>query len=282
MFLINQHLFAVPDVGEDILFDNLMNKATVLGYDIPSTINQNSLNTLIKDMRRIKMIQRLDLLQVHASDLGSATPFRLMNICNAEMIGTTNGNITWNNKGSKGNSLGTLATRGWINTGYNPYSGGYAYQLNNASIGSVIFENPDTSINRKVIIGATSASIANFGTAILAGDSTGNRINQASLSTYSQPTDLSGLGLKVLNRISSNNLTLISTHNIYEREVVSTSIINASLDVHVRSSLNNNDNFGDLGVSCVFAGAAIPFEMSQNFRQVYNKYLRSIGLQQVA
>lgn len=287
MHLINSHLFKNTPSGDDVLFTALVDKATTLGYTLPSANTLSALNTLIKDMRRIGMIQRLDLFHVYASDLEEETDFRLMNIVNPEMIGTTNGAITWSNQGSEGQGYdGAIpnSLKGWINTGFNPYSGSYNYQLNNASVGAVVYEyNSDKG---PIVMGSSNdTTVNNSGTMIaLTAAGTSNRLNTATGVATSPAFPINSTGLKCLSRTSNVVTEVNSQHNKAVITTVSTTVRNENICIHNASvnSLNATNVWGGQGVSCAFAGASIPYEMAQNFRQVYNKYLRTIGLQQVA
>ena len=279
MHLINSHLFQQKPSGDDVLFTALVDKATTLGYTLPSANTLSALNTLIKDMRRIGMIQRLDLFHVYASDLGTANPFRLMNICNAEMIGTSNNGVLWSNQGSKG----VISTRSYIDTRFNPYIGGYNYQQNDASYGVILFENASSSVN-EVVIGSSSSNvnISQSWNRISPIMSDTQRINndRGRNNTFTSSVDFSLIGLKMLSR-SNTNVKAVSTHNIHYGVGDSGLLQNENFHIHNGISLNS-PYYSACGVSCAFAGASIPYEMAQNFRQIYNKYLRTIGLQQVA
>lgn len=284
MFLINQHLFSnTPDVGNDVLFDALIAKANVLGYTLPSANTLSALNTLIKDMRRIGMIQRLDLFHVYASDLGDNVPFRLMNICNPEMIGTSHNNLLWSNNGSKGTG-NTAGNRGYINTGFNPIAGAYNYTLNNASYGFVLYNNPTDNINQ-VVMGSSSATSNSFSwNRITPINNDQQRINnvRGGDNTFETDIEFSDIGLKSLSRIGVN-IEAVSQHSLFKGTGSVGTLQNEVFNIHnAISYASGSIYFGVTGVSCAFAGASIPFETLQNFRQVYNKYLRSIGLIQVA
>lgn len=286
MHLINSHLFQDTPSGNDVLFDLLVDKATTLGYTLPSANTLSALNTLIKDMRRIGMIQRLDLFHVYASDLGADSQFRLMNICNAEMIGTvgggTTGVINWSNEGCKPNFTGTFDTRAWINTNYFPNVGGHNYSQNNASMGAVIYDN--SSAYHRIMGLSNDTTNTTVRALITASNSFVQRINSnVNLDSIAY---LTGNGLTILNRLNASNVQTIKIHEMLNFTSVSYPITNAQLRIHNSTNISTNINFenyyGADGVSCAFAGASIPYDMAQNFRQIYNKYLRTIGLQQVA
>lgn len=294
MHLINSFLFKDTPSGDDVLYTALINKANVLGYTLPSAPTLSALNTLIKDMRRIGMIQRLDLFHVYASDSSGDIDFRLINIVNPEMIGEVNGRLEWYNDGSLG--TGTLVgNRGFIDTLLNPYSGGFNYTQNNASMGAVITEDNSTNRNNSIIIGS---SLNMFG-----GEIPGTLFGWNGIETYNIDTqrinnprgvnlpsavNLTGRGLKCINRSSSTQVSVIEKHTLSNFSVNSGVLQNENIHIHNSFVYNNNNPISNLyyygvnKISCAFAGASIPFEMAQNFRQVYNKYLRTIGLQQVA
>lgn len=282
MHLINSYLFQQTPSGDDVLFTALVDKATTLGYTLPSANTLSALNTLIKDMRRIGMIQRLDLFHVYASDLEEETDFRLMNIVNPEMIGTSHNNLIWENKGSQGTG-GATQNQGYINTRFNPYYGGYNYQQKNASYGVVLYDNNSTSVN-DAVIGSSSNLTGNLTSwnRMSPVDNVSHRINnvRGGNNTFLNSVQFSGVGLKMLSRVNIN-VEAISNHNIQYGNGDYGSLQDENFHVHNAVSLSSL-YYSTCGVSCAFAGASIPFEMAQNFRQVYNKYLRTIGLQQVA
>lgn len=90
---------------------------------------------------------------------------------------------------------------------------------------------------------------------------------------------MTGVGFKGVNRFSQENITLINRETLYNNSA-EVSILPTSNQVILRGVFSVNYYDGTL--SSYFMGSALTYEQTQTFRQIYNKYLSSIGLEPIA
>lgn len=244
----------------------LLARANELSYITPSNIG--ALDYLIKGMKFIDIWNDFDFFYLFSSDLGSNYQFRLIDIKTPTRLANISGGITFSNAGVIGNG-----TNAWINTMYNPANHAIHFTQNNASIGAIMYENNAVTLNNSTIggLGATGqTNISLFGY-----NTNENRLNQSTVSANN--LDLSGVGLKLINRSSPSQI------NIINRDVVDTALGDSvSVSAFSVALLRRSANYGNGTISCYFAGNPISYEKAQQFRNLYNNYLQMLGLNQIA
>lgn len=251
-----------------IMYSELMDYAYSNNIETPPTSNLRALNYLYKNLES-EGLDMFDLLYNFAY-INTPEQFKLLNLWNKRGYdGTAYGGLMWSNEGVQGNGV-----NGYIVTNFNPslLVEGQKYQLNNASRGGVV-SNIGTSIGNNATMDSATSQYNHLRInidgqfAINSGQSSINGGNMA------------GVGFKGVNRFSQENITLINRETLY----------NNSAEVSILPTLNQvilrgifSVNYYDGTLSSYFIGAALIYEQTQTFRQIYNKYLSSIGLTPIA
>jgi hypothetical protein len=170
------------------------------------------------------------------------------------------GNINWNQ---------SIPNTYNIDTGYNPFTDGINYTLDNASMEVITQYNLGTNN----YVGSSGGNTVNNNLRIGTAGAT-SRINSSGnlFSTVNTNT----IGYIALNRIDSVNHKVVINSTILDNTIVSTSIPNANHFLYSYNSLNQGGLF-----SYYSMGAEVVIE-GQLFRTAYNNYLLSIGLTPIA
>jgi hypothetical protein len=171
------------------------------------------------------------------------------------------GNINWNQ--SVPNTYN-------IDTGYNPFSDGVAYTLNDASMDIITQNNLGTNNWVGSAGGNTANNILRIGNAGQA-----SRLNSGN-SNLNAATDTNTLGYIALNRINSTDMRIVLNSTVLNRTQTSTVINNSNQVLYSYTSLNQGGLF-----SYYSMGAEVVTE-GQLFRTAYNNYLTNIGLTPIA
>lgn len=171
------------------------------------------------------------------------------------------GNINWNQ---------SIPNTYNINTGYNPFSDGVAYTLNDASMDIITQNNLGTNNWVGSAGGNTANNILRIGTAGQA-----SRLNSGN-SNLNAATDTNTLGYIALNRINSTDMRVVVNSTVLNRTQTSTVINNSNQVLYSYTSLNQGGLF-----SYYSMGAEVVTE-GQLFRTAYNNYLTNIGLTPIA
>ncbi len=156
-----------------------------------------------------------------------------------------------------------------IDTGYNPFTDGINYTLNNASM-EVITQN---NLGTNNYIGSSGGNTVNNSIRIGTSGATSRINSSGNLFTAVNTTTI---GYIALNRIDSVNHKVVVTSTILDNTSVSTSIPNANHFLYSYNSLNQGGLF-----SYYSMGAEVVIE-GQLFRTAYNNYLTAIGLTPIA
>jgi hypothetical protein len=181
------------------------------------------------------------------------------------------GNLEMNNEGIRGTCNWNTARPPicYFDTNFNPTINGSNYTLNNAGRDFVVFDLGN---------GNNTFESSNFGSinrTRLQASGTNVSINNGS-TNLSTAIDLSNLGYKGVNRINSNDITIIDRNVLFNDNRVSTVLPNGN---QILISADNRQHAG--GMMCYGIGASVVTE-GQNFRTAYNTYLTSIGLSPIA
>jgi hypothetical protein len=160
------------------------------------------------------------------------------------------------NQGFKGN-----ASTSYLNTNFNPATSGVQYTLNNASR-FIYLKTAFVTMNYghlDSLIGGTSNILYNRNV-------NDQKINQGA-SAISHNADLSGAGLKVINRTSSTNVELFNGSTQLSRTATSTSV--ASGNQYVLP------NGGDARASVYGMGASLVAE-NASLKTILDTYINSL------
>lgn len=219
----------LPFVGGesfDADYQAILNKATALGYTLPSASVQAKQNTLLTSMKADGVWAKLDVFYVFAQDGGSAFATLNWKNPNANQSTLVNAPTFVSNQGFTGNG-----TSSYIDTNYNPATQGVQYTQNNAS--RYFFTH---AIGTGRLDGNTSGTNSMF-----LGVSASQRINAGS-NTAAPPIDFtSAVNTKSLHRTSS---TAVTAYNSTTAQIaVQTSAAMTSVNQWIlRSSTNYSTN----------------------------------------
>ena len=153
-------------VGEsfDADYQAILDRATTLGYTLPSASVQVKQNTLLTSMKADGVWAKLDVFYVFAQDGGSAFATLNWKNPNANQSTLVNAPTFVSNQGFTGNG-----TSSYIDTNYNPATQGVQYTQNNASryffthaIGTGRFDGNTSGIN-SITLGTVASQRINAG-----------------------------------------------------------------------------------------------------------------------
>jgi hypothetical protein len=249
----------------DTDFQAVIDKAIAESFDLPPYPVLRAMNYKLKQMKFFGIWAKLDTYYNFATNSTSFANFS--RICwKRRVLGTINGGLITTVNGFEGNGVD-----GYFGTEYNPNLDGINYTLDNAARGAIIYKSGSSTSNDSI------SGRLNNGDNFLNRNVSAQRINQGS-SNLNSAADLSGLGLKTINRQNSSDVMLSSLATEINRTANSVSIVSQEL-LFFRSA---GVNYADLGLSMGYSGGALTFAETQNFRTAYNQYLNKIGLTQFA
>lgn len=244
-------------VGEsfDADYQAILNRATTLGYTLPSASVQVKQNTLLTSLKSTGVWAKLDVFYVFAQDGGSAFGTLNWKNPNANQSTLVNAPTFVSNQGFTGNG-----TSSYIDTNFNPATQGVQYTQNNAS--RYFFTH---AIGTGRFDGNTSGTNSMF-----LGVSASQRINAGS-NTATPPIDFtSAVNTKSLHRTSS---TAITAYNSTTSQVaVQTSAAMTSANQWI---LRSAANYGTHTCAAYGMGASMISEHT-NFINTWNTYKNSL------
>ena len=153
------------------------------------------------------------------------------------------------------------------------------FSLNDASVGTLVYKQ---AIG---IVGDVSAYVGagvREGVCLTPAGGNSQRLNAF---IYGINVNFLGLGLMVLNRTSNVNVNGINKNVQTFGSTTSSSVVARPATALFMGNvkLTSNSYHTNAGVSCLFSGQNIPFEMSQLVRTTINeKYFRPLGLDEIA
>lgn len=240
----------------------IINRANYEGFTLPSNSILSYCDTLITEMKNDGVWSVGDVYFNFAYNDINLSDFARINWKNPYGglgIATLNGTVTYQVDGFKGNGVD-----GYINTRFNPFSGGFNYTLNNAGRflivsqqnTGVLFQGDGiiTNSNNRMTLFGGNAYIINAGNSGIS-------------------TNAGGTGLKGIMRYASNNILAINTSVTTTGSTASTSLANSNQLI-----LNSSGNCGDACISNYYMGASLTNTQVQNFRTYYNTFLTNVGL----
>jgi|SRR5690606_19216663 len=242
-------------------------KAVSKSVKNPSYSTLLHLDNLISALKSEGIWQKLDTFINCAYNTTNTTVFSLYDFIR-DINYTSYGGLDYVVYGFKGNSVD-----GYLDTNYNPALQGVNYTLNNAGRGFIMIQGDWPGQN---ITEAVDGNTARNRTSMNIGGSSVQRINSEPGSS-STVVDLSGDGLKTINRYNSNDIMLTNKN-------VETSFIQPSSTVWSENQvvLKTQTLYSSNTLLCYFMGSSLTYEETQLFRQYYNEYLTNIGLEPIA
>lgn len=241
----------------------ILARANAIGATPPTNIP--NFDTYVRSMYQIWM----DYCDVFFRFRGTGDAnFKKINLANPDgALAIVYGGYTLDNSGFRGNGINA-----YIDTNFNPalLISGQKYQVNDASRAIVVASTGSPS--------GLDGLLSSYENLILNANGTNHRINQG-LGNLSSSIDLSGTGLKILNRTNdANNTNGINKGNQTLTNAVSAGAISSATQLILRQ----NTSFGGGLVSSYFMGKSIPFATSQLIRSAENADMANLGLTQIA
>lgn len=247
-----------------IMYSELMDYAYSNNIETPPTSNLRALNYLYKNLES-EGLDMFDLLYNFAY-IDTAEQFKLLNLWNnRDYDATAYGGLMWSNEGVKGNGV-----NGYIDTNFNPslLVEGQKYQLNDVGVGIGVVQDGSLNAQRR-LVGSRDNRIElnNY-------PSTRQLINTSK--TLINLTGLTGQGEKYGIRNKTNEIQIVNTVDS------SFSASDSEMLPNIIYILRSFASYADLKINNVLIGASITYEQTQIFRQIFNQYLTSIGLDPIA
>jgi hypothetical protein len=196
----------------DADYNAVLARATVLGYTLPDATLQGKQNTLVISLKSAGIWNKLDILKIYATNNSNMATLNWKAPASHQTTLVNSPTFTAN-QGFKGN-----ASTSYLNTNFNPATSGVQYTLNNASR-FIYLKTAFATSNYYIldaVLGIAQNSLQNR-------NANDQKINQGA-SVLSHNADLSGEGLKVINRTSSTNVELFNGSTQLSRTATSTSI----------------------------------------------------------
>jgi hypothetical protein len=239
----------------DADYASVLSRGTTLGYILPDSALQVKQNATVLSFKSAGIWSKLDVLYIMATNNSNMATLNFKNP-SAHQLTLVNSPTFTANQGFNGN-----ASTSYLNTNFNPATSGVQYTLNNASR-FIYLKTAFVTTNYgqlDSLTGATSNILYNRNV-------NDQKINQGA-SAISQNADLSGAGLKVINRTSSTNVELFNGSTQLSRTATSTSV--ASGNQYVLP------NGGDARASVYGMGASLVAENAQ-LKIILDTYINSL------
>ena len=233
----------------------VLSRGTTLGYTLPDATLQTKQNTLVLSLKSAGIWSKLHILYLFATNNSNMATLNFK-APSSHQVTLVNSPTFTANQGFKGN-----ASTSYLNTHFNPATGGVQYTLNNASR-FIYLKTAFVTTNYgqlDSLAGATSNILYNRNV-------NDQKINQGT-SVISSNADLSGAGLKVINRTSSTNVELFNGSTQISRTATSTSV--ASGNQYVLP------NGGDARASVYGMGASLVAE-NASLKTILDTYINSL------
>lgn len=262
-------LLATPFVY-DTDMQAVIDKAIAESFDLPPMPTLKAMNTLILNLKSDGIWSKLDTLFNFATGLTGYEDFT--RIClKRRVLGTDNGTLTFTTEGREGN-----ATDYYFDAEFTPDVDAVNYLFENASRLAVAYFVSGGGTGTDIIDCILSGTTNNVNI-LYASNTPFNRINQLA-NVLSSSANLSGTGLKTINRTSSKDVMLTNK----DVEINRTATSNISGFDSKQGLFKRGLTYGNLGLSLYGMGASLTYAETQDLRTAYNQYLETIGLTQFA
>jgi hypothetical protein len=226
-------------------YQAILNYATSLGYTLPSTDQRLKQDKLLVDLKRAGVWEKLDTFAVFATDGDSN--FALIDWKRLTTYTAWNTPPFTTNAGFKG-----TGTTSYIDTNFNPATGGVNYTLNNAS--RFMWIKITAGSGRYIDGNAVNSTNGMFST----NPTPNHKINQGTVNS-SASASLNSVGLSSIHRTSSTNVELFSNLSQVSAQATSTAISsNNQLILRGGSSYSNHQASAyGMGASLVSENTAL-------------------------
>lgn len=250
----------------------IINYANTNGYAIPS--NLTAFDNLIKGMKSCGIWALLDRFWLFSGD--GSTDFKRINLIDpSKTRADFYGGLTISASGIQGNG-----TNAYVDTNFNPslLESGQKYKLNDAGIFYIINKNSTTSTVNKnfVLLGYLTGNPSNYQLSFQHFENGYQRFNNTA--GFYKSINFLNLGLKGFSRTGSNILQV--SKELQATNTQSPTALPAIITLLGQRGNSTYNNDTELG--CLIIGASIPFQVSQDFRTVFNTYLTAIGQNPIA
>lgn len=238
--------------GFDVDYQAVLDRATVLGYTLPSDSQQIKQNNLVLALKAAGIWNKLDTFAVFANDGGSN--FGLIDWKRLVSYTAVNSPTFTTNQGFTGNG-----TSSYINTNFNPLIQGLNYTQNNASRYIYTFtltgvmDGIESSLENRITLSGTS-----------------QRINQGTGAINTTYIFDTGASIKSIHRTSLTNVELFSGTIQSSRTSNSVSIVNANQLVSRSGTSYSTNRVG------MYAMGASLISENTAFVNAFNTYLTSL------
>jgi hypothetical protein len=244
-------------------YQAILDEATALGYTLPSAAVQVKQNNLLKELIAAGIWAKLDVFYLFAQD-GQAE-FGTLNWKAPLLYQSTlvNSPTFTSNKGFAGNGSSS-----YINTNFNPSTGGVNYVRNNASV--VLYMDTINDAGLKFFCGAINGGL----TSQLAEDNTANSMRPDINGDNSGVGIIAKIGAKWfnMNRDNSTEVKLFQDTTLSTNPDPSNGVPNANMTLLVRSDLfgysNRRLSFFSMGSNLVAE--------NNNYRNAFLNYFNSL------
>ena len=246
----------------DADYQAVLNRATALSYNLPTSSQQIKQNQLVLDLKAGGIWNKLDVLYIFANDGGQdfgTLNWKAPTLNQATLI---NSPTFTNNQGFTGNG-----TSSYINTNFNPATQGVNYTLNNASR-HIFVRNQSVSATTLdgVSSGNQNASVG-INTTLL-------RINQGATS-FGTSADFAGSNfLKSIQRTSVTNVELFVGTTQTSRTFTSVNVASETQMILARG-VSGSPSYGGSQVSLYSMGANLVAENTA-YVNAFNTYINSL------
>lgn len=254
----------------DADYQAVLNRATSLGFPLPSDSQQIKQNTLVLALKSGGIWTKLDALYIFANDAVTGFEFARLNWKNpiSNQATLINPLTFTTNQGFNGNG-----TSSYINTNYIPSTIGNNYQLNDCSFGYWAFSGLSTGGSR-VNLGTRNSSVS--GLTYPVGVSENSLFINTNNITNVTLTSSANLGLRHFNRVSSSGSRYYnSTGLVGSNTNISSDISNFPFFISALNSANVASFFTSTRFSIMFAGASLANENTA-LNNAFNTYITSL------
>jgi len=246
----------------DADYQAVLNRATTLGYTLPTASQQIKQNTLVLALKAGGIWNKLDVLYIFANDGGfefARLNWKTPTLYQATLINP----LTFTaNQGFTGNG-----SSGYINTNFNPAIGTNNYVLNNASRHTFV---RNQSISATTLDGVSSGN-QNASVGI---NTTLLRINQGATS-LSTSVDFGGSNfLKSVQRTSVTNVELFVGTTQTSRTFTSVNVASETQLILARG-VSVTGSYGGSQISLYSMGASLVAENTA-YVNAFNTYINSL------
>lgn len=248
----------------DSSYQSVLDRATALGYSLPSAAQQVKQNTFVQALNGASILSELDLLYVFANDVtGNFWKLNWIAPTLYEITEPAGALTKTSNVGINGNGSSTYA-----NTNWTPSTNALKYALNDASIAMYVNNNvAEAKYACGLTVGGNEITIApkwsdnNFYGCINA--------PSANFNTYANTTSI---GFYQMTRAASNNMKLFKNGSQVDTETKNSSALPAH---NLWICARNGASFSTYQIGFFAAGSNLEAKAS-DFYTAWNNYFTSL------